>query len=678
MKLPRVTLKQQFIEFNGGLDTVTPHWTIRPGVCVDAQNFEQDPNKGYSFSGNYERFDGQDAPSDGIYSKLTTSITGVSLGDVLTDGAALGTVIALVTGATILTKVTGTFATGAVDVGGVPKGTCVGPQTADGEADSDLHAQYTNLAADEYRDDIAAVPGSGDVLGLSYYNSVWYALRNNAGGTAAALYKSSAAGWALVALGRELTFTSGGTYEVVEGNTIEGEIGGATAVITRVVLESGTWAGGDAAGRFIFASQTGTFQAETVKVGASLDVASIPSDSSAITFAVPTGRMRTIVTSFTGSTELRMYGCDGKNRGFEFDGTVFAPIETGMTVDTPVHIREHKGHLFFSFQGSAQHSAPGFPYVWSVVVGAGELAIGDEITGYVRLSGSETGAALGIMSRNSIHILYGTSVSDWNLVSYNEEAGAYADSVQTVGTVFMFDDRGMTTLKSTQSFGNFYDAAISNHIKSWLSTKVVIDSCISREKNQYRLFFTDSTALYVTVNKGKPTAIMPQAFADEVTCVHSAETTAGTEVICFGGNDGMVYQVEKGTSHDGDEVERFIELSYVHLGSPVVMKRFRLGVLELNGTGYAKFNFGYNLGYSSTNISQPNDVSETSELSGGVWDTGTWDVGVWDGRSLAPAHISMTGTGENIAMRIESTSEYYDSIKFSGIMLQYSLGRGIR
>ena len=52
--------------------------------------------------------------------------------------------------------------------------------------------------------------------------------------------------------GHSLPFTSGGTYEVVVGNTITGATSGSTAVITKIDLDSGTWAGGDAAGKLFY------------------------------------------------------------------------------------------------------------------------------------------------------------------------------------------------------------------------------------------------------------------------------------------------------------------------------------------------------------------------------------------------------------------------------------------
>lgn len=72
-----------------------------------------------------------------------------------------------------------------------------------------------------------------------------------------------------------VTYTSGGTYQVVAGNTITGATSGATGYVQSVTLASGTWAGGNAAGTMVIRRKTGTFAAENVNVGATTNVATV-------------------------------------------------------------------------------------------------------------------------------------------------------------------------------------------------------------------------------------------------------------------------------------------------------------------------------------------------------------------------------------------------------------------
>jgi len=75
-----------------------------------------------------------------------------------------------------------------------------------------------------------------------------------------------------------LRFTSGSGTEIIVGATITGETGGATAVVRAIVIDSGAWADTDAAGVLLVDTIVGTFETETLKVGANLNRANITAD----------------------------------------------------------------------------------------------------------------------------------------------------------------------------------------------------------------------------------------------------------------------------------------------------------------------------------------------------------------------------------------------------------------
>lgn len=78
---------------------------------------------------------------------------------------------------------------------------------------------------------------------------------------------------------RKLAFTSGGTYQVLAGDTITGATSGATATVFDVELTSGSWAAGTAAGNLWLNNQTGTFASENLDVGANANVATVSGNS---------------------------------------------------------------------------------------------------------------------------------------------------------------------------------------------------------------------------------------------------------------------------------------------------------------------------------------------------------------------------------------------------------------
>lgn len=67
---------------------------------------------------------------------------------------------------------------------------------------------------------------------------------------------------------RPMAFTSGGASEIKAGHTIVGATSGAKARVHQVLTDTGTWAGGDAAGSLILEADTvvGTFTSEAIYI----------------------------------------------------------------------------------------------------------------------------------------------------------------------------------------------------------------------------------------------------------------------------------------------------------------------------------------------------------------------------------------------------------------------------
>jgi len=690
MIAPGLQPRDAFTRFAGGLNLEQPAWTIPPGELRDALNYEIAVEDGYQDVRGYERFDGQAKPSAASFTILDVTVTGsIEVADTVTGltSGATGLVIAIDTYTDdpaqtylVLTKVTGTFDEAAEDlqVSAVTEGNTDAEGYADSGPTAKLTAQYKNLAADEYRADIGPVPGEGDVWGIFSLSAVKYAIRNAVGGAAAALHEATAAGWVEVDLGLEIAFTSAGTYEMAEGDTITGGTSGATATIERIQITGGTFGGGDAVGWLTLSGQTGTFQAEDLDVGANANVATIAGDTAAITLA-PDGRLDYDTSNFANTQGAdRAYGTDGVNNGWEFDGTVFAKIRTGMTDDTPDHVQVHKQQLVYSFDGSVQHSGPGDPFAWSVVLGAAEIATGARITGFQVQPGVEGNAALLVGCRQQIFILYGNDVSDWNLVRYRKKVGAYEWTIQQVAYTLFLDDRGITDIRTVQAFGNFDHSSLSNKVRRLINSKkpLAIASCVVRDKNQYRLFFSDKTAIYVTMDGSKLKGMMPVTLGHQITSICSEEDNDGNEEVFFGADDGYVYQMEKGTSFDGDNIYAYLYTHFDHARAIEWEKTYHGPVtLEGRSNGYAEFDLGYLLDYGSATKSQPStQMAEMPAAAGSMWDTGlSWDTGIsWDASTTVPTiGLDLRGEGRNISWGITKDSDYFEPLLLTGVHYRY-------
>ena len=678
LRFPPVQTK--YYQFGGGLDQVSPPLTMPEGFAIKASNVEVGTYGGYSRIQGYERYDGQTNPSSAQYNSIPVTVTGsYAIGNTITGvtSGATAVLIAATASTWYVTKVVGTFVAEVINIAGAPVATSSAGTSTGGAATMALNATYLNLAADQYRADIAAVPGSGSILGVWRFGVCIYAFRNNAGGTAAVMYKSSVTGWTAVTMYNEVSFTVGAVTTPADSETLTQ--GGVTATVKRVVTQSGTWAG-TAAGRFIITNPTGgnfAAGAATLSGGATVTLSAV---QTAITF-LPGGEFEFVNYNFGGAANTtKMYGCDGANRCFEFDGTTLVPIVTGMATDTPEHITAFKKHLFISIAGSVQHSGIGTPYIWTPITGAAELAVGDQCTGFMLQTGGTSVGTMVALNRNQTYMLYGNSSTDWNLVLYNPDAGAVEWTAQYIGQGVLLDDRGITTLATSQNFGNFASSTLSRKVDPTL--RDLIDSanasCTVREKNQYRLFFSGGSALYVTFEGTKLSGIMPVSLTNPVTCIASQENTGGVEEIYFGSTNGMVYQMERGTSFDGEVIDWNLQLSYNHFGSPRTLKQYKKAVLEISGSTYCEFDFSYLLGYGSTELSQPGTETITNNLSSSFWDSFVWDNFFWDGQNLLPSEIDIDGTAENVSLVFSGSSDEFDSFTMNGVSIDYIPRRRLR
>lgn len=678
LNLPQV--RYELISLRGGMDQVTPTLSLPSGVARRAANFECSISGGYTRVAGYERFDGRPRPSQATYIVIyMTSTGGVAVGNTVTGGtsAATGKVIEVTATYIVITKVAGSFSDNEQIYVGA---TLIGSSTsiAGAVTAGALDALYTKLAANSYRADIQVVPGEGPVRGVAYYKNNVYAWRNAVGGASMGMYKSSSTGWVPVALGFEISF-DGGVGEILDGQTVTGQTSGATGVVKRVVHQDGTWSGGDASGRLIFASISGTFaDNENLRV-AGVTKALANGTQAAITLA-PGGRVEVVIGNFGGVAGFKLYGADSQNRAFEYDGEVYVPLATGMTTDKPTHIAFHKQHLFLSYGASLQFSAIGDPYKWTPLLGAGEIVMTEDITNLLVMPGDQTTGALAVYTRNNTSILYGASSEDFKLSSYNSGTGAVAHTAQTMDQGYALDDRGIMNLGTSLNFGNFVPSSLTMNIRPFLQGRInnATASSVEREKGQYRVFFNDGSGVYLTVLNGNLLGAMPVQFYDPVLCAFEGENGLGTSATYFGSSNGYVYQLDAGTSFDGQPIQANLTLVFNAIGSPRMLKRYRRGSVELTGTSYAEIQFGYLLGYGTSSLTQPLDQNYNVDLRSPYWDEMIWDNFVFDGRDVSPTEVEMIGTSENVAAIIYSVSDSFDPFTVNSIIIHYSIRRGLR
>lgn len=702
----------------GGVDLLTPSLTLHPGALRDTQNFEINQNGGYSRIGGYERYNGLPMPSAASFTFVQVSsfvtVPGVDATVAQASSGASGTVALVnnVVGACymVLTDTTGSFDTTGV-ITSTPTtfqitaatpfqitaasspwvfptsliatiGTAIEPTVV---ITGLLSAQFKAAAADIYRDRIDPVPGSGPLLGVLKMiiagEDAVFGFRANEADNAVGIWRDSAAGWVSVPFKSIVHFTNGDLETPVDGETLIQ--GPATATIRRVVQQSGTelWAG-NAAGAFVIDNPAMGFGpgAATTSGGATVVLTGpqVP-----ISMA-PGGKFRFRKYNFSGQLATkRAYGWDGVNPAFEFDGTTVVPIETGITPNVPSQLACHKEFLFLAYGSSVQRSADGLPFRYSSIDGAGEIATGDTITNMRTLPGAQDTAALGIWGLNQTGVLYGVDVASFNFVVFEAGAGSLPNAVQNLADAMSFPALGVVTLKASLNFGNFVSSGLTSAIQPFIDEKrtKIVCSSVQRSKGQYRVFFEDGYALWITMRDSQYLGPMFELFPNPVNCIDNDNNVLGTEVTYFGSSDalGYVYQMDVGPSFDGEDLFGYMVGAWDYIKmSPRILKKFRRASLELAGSSYAAVDFTFALANNSPDVGQPNSVSYSSSFSSATWDAMTWDEFIWDGQTVAPTYIKLGGNGQNIQPTIGSATNYIDPYSVNSIIYDYSNLRQLR
>lgn len=609
-------VQTQYFPLGGGLDLVSPTLSLAPGMARDALNFECATTGGYTRIAGYERYDGRPSPSDQSYWVLTGSIAGVNIGDTITG---------VTSGATgVICKIDSSAVPGTTFIA-ITKLT--GGFSAAGER---LKVGATVVGVAERAEARAGAPTPA--LDVRYQKA------------AADIYRNDI-----------------------------GPVPGSGKIL-------GVWMYNDVVYAFRN-NAAGTAANMYQATGAGWVLVTTPT-------LQPGGRYEFVNANFGGTTGMKkMYGCDATNKAFQFDGTTFTQITTGMAIDAPNHIEYHKNFLFLAFGASLQFSPLGNPTgTWTVVLGAGEIALGDNITsiksyiGNNSYIGSESTNALLIHTNSMTFVLYGSSSADFSLSKHSATSGGIEGSVQVADQPYYLSDMGIANLQVTQAYGNFLMSSLSQTINPFIQEERtrVTTSCIVPAKSQYRLFFNDDFALYVTFLNGKILGMMVMNLGMPIRCVASVKKNDNSQVVFAGSDSGYVYQMEKGPNFDGQLILAYLDMVFASFKAPRIRKRFRKVVLEVRGSGYFEYSVAADLAWALPEIASDRPTLQSTQLNAANWDAFVWDQFYWDGVNNAPTETTLNGTGENIGLRVISQDDCFASFTVTSAIVHFSMRRQLR
>ena len=315
--------------------------------------------------------------------------------------------------------------------------------------------------------------------------------------------------------------------------------------------------------------------------------------------------------------------------------------------------------------------------------GAGSVTISDQIQG---LKGFRTD--LIVFAKNSIHKLVEINTpANTRIDPIAENVGCLSGySIQEIGgdLVFLAPD-GIRTVAGTARIGDTELSSISRQIQSIITsisgsiTDYVIDSCVIREKSQYRLFYSGAGSS-PSIAKGVIGTFTGQGFEWSETQgiqafgLSSTIDFNGLEKVYHGDKDGYIYNHDTGSSFifDGSTqnilaVYETADLDFGDIGTRKTLKYIRTSFSpEGDITPVLRLRYDY----KSTDIQQPPDVTITGIPLPATFGTSLFGSATFGGTNDPMVRTTVQGSGNTVSLRIR-TDDKNLSYAVNGFYIDY-------
>ena len=431
-----------------------------------------------------------------------------------------------------------------------------------------------------------------------------------------------------------------------------------TLTAASLILESGDWSTGDAAGRIRIedAGISGVPEGTEIRTapdgGGDLIATTVGSGSTILLpgsrpLAANNSKYEFISHNFYASEERNaIYGVSGAGPAFWYDGTTLDFIDTGVGVERekPRHLAAHLHRLHLGYMwGEVYVSAPGDPLNYAGEDFAATYGFGDKVTGLMPAAGD----VLAVFTESATHALAGANGDDANpprQTVINHRVGAIEYTVQNVGNRPIFTSfRGIETLETMDQFGDLFTAPLTYDVAPFLlrrlqtaagvegSNESVVNSVVVRNKNQYRLFFADGYVLTLTQvgpEREPQSTIQRYYFNSDTTqfarvfATGSGVTSDGRDRAFFSVEDrpdipnpgtksvtspevDYVYELDRGRSFDGGTIEAFFTTThYFGQQQQASMQTKRDNVVQLHGEcpGFASIRLSRAMNYEDMDL----------------------------------------------------------------------------
>jgi hypothetical protein len=260
--------------------------------------------------------------------------------------------------------------------------------------------------------------------------------------------------------------------------------------------------------------------------------------------------------------------------------------------------------------------------------------------------------------------------------------GAITDTVKDIsGNLYFADDRGFSRMLAGQYPGTYSLRNIGKNVyETFIENREnITTSAIDRDKLRYYLFYTDSTTfksggLVFTFTDSRLKGATKLSLPNKIICSTEGTFTDGTNKTFLGASNGYVYQMFKGTSFDGLEIETSFTTSYYGYGSNRAWKHFKRIGFEIEADHRTIFKVRSRYDYQSPQLPTPSEESQTLTEGSGIWDTSEWDSFTWANDVLSTAIFYIQGYGTSMAISLRTNSKYKSQHKIYNITTDFTTG----
>ncbi len=679
-----MTIRLDYQPLGFGLDEDSGLSNPQVGHLIGVENYELVfGDEGLRRTNGYEVFDGRAQPHLAALSviEFDTGVSEIEAGDTITGPTGSARVVraqvdsgtwagANAVGRLIVTALTGTIAPNDdLEVAAVPSATATAFSASTIE-DANYAADIA-AARNYYRGLIAKPPGEGPILGVKVWNSTVLAMRADAGGVTATLWRSTAAGWVAVRTG----LRAGGRMRAIVANFVGDSAEQALYVV-------------DGRNRYFRISQTWA-----VTFGPDVFDTEITSTTSL------TPGLGTRVFNFTGTGKVwtggqRVIAYSAANAANYMVGAVASITTSSVTVtidgfggttaadwhlcredsqDRPYLLAEHKNYLMLGYpRGQLQTSDVGEPMV--VGIASDAFGVGAEITDLRGMRGD----VLGVFTATGVSLLYGdgSTSKPWEMRDHTGSNGSLADAAQEIGGDAVYASAaGIHTMSGTQAFGDFAYTNIGRKAQRSIRETLRAYRCtaLSRKDGQYRVYGSDGLVLVMTVYGNpnpKTVRFTKLRYPHQAVCADGTMAADGEEFMVFGTDDGWVMRDRVGTTFNGQDIVAFFRTSYWHAKAPQIRKRWRKLVLDVD-TGLSPISLVFRQDIDFFGADQGEAQNYSLQVGGGYYDSSYFDEFFFDGEAASSVHASIDGIGRHMSLIVVSDGDTEPHI-VRGLHMQFS------